>query len=126
MSISPNVGGISSYLNKLRMEPGYNKLKMDINSSLGNSSVGKAVIHSLSKLKDSVKQLVVPSMLFEDMGIKYIGPIDGHDIPTMVEMFNKAKEINGPVIIHTITKKGKGYDFAEKVHGNIMVFLLLI
>ncbi|MDU4726685.1 1-deoxy-D-xylulose-5-phosphate synthase [Clostridium sp.] len=114
MSISPNVGGISSYLNKLRMEPGYNKLKMDINSSLGNSSVGKAVIHSLSKLKDSVKQLVVPSMLFEDMGIKYIGPIDGHDIPTMVEMFNKAKEINGPVIIHTITKKGKGYDFAEK------------
>ena len=114
MSISPNVGGMSSYLNKLRMEPSYNKLKTDINSSLGDSSFGRAVIHSLSKIKGSVKQLVVPSMMFEDMGIKYIGPIDGHDIPTMIETFNKVKEISGPVIIHTLTKKGKGYDFAEK------------
>lgn len=114
MSIAPNVGGMSTYLNRLRIEPGYNKLKTDINSTLSGSNVGKSLVHSLSKIKDSIKQLVVPSMLFEDMGIKYIGPIDGHDIPMMIEMFNKAKSIKGPVIIHTITTKGKGYDFAEK------------
>ncbi|MDS0527870.1 1-deoxy-D-xylulose-5-phosphate synthase [Clostridium sp. SHJSY1] len=121
MSISKNVGGMSSYLRKLRMEPGYNKLKNDINNTLSTSKLGKSVVSSLSKIKDSIKQLVVPSMLFEDMGIKYLGPIDGHDIKSMIEVFNKAKEIKGPVIIHTITKKGKGYEKAEispeKYHG---------
>ncbi|MGG7176112.1 1-deoxy-D-xylulose-5-phosphate synthase [Clostridium paraputrificum] len=114
MSIAPNVGGISSYLNKLRMEPGYNKLKTDINSTLSTSNIGKSVVNSLSKIKDSIKQLVVPSMLFEDMGIKYLGPIDGHDIQGMNEVFSKAKDIKGPVLIHTITQKGKGYELAEK------------
>ncbi|MGL4774616.1 MAG: 1-deoxy-D-xylulose-5-phosphate synthase, partial [Clostridium sp.] len=68
----------------------------------------------LSKIKDSIKQLVVPSMLFEEMGIKYIGPIDGHNIKLMNEVFKRAKEVKGPVIIHTITQKGKGYEHAEK------------
>ncbi|MBD7910008.1 1-deoxy-D-xylulose-5-phosphate synthase [Clostridium cibarium] len=113
MSISKNVGGISRHLGKLRMDPGYNKLKTDINSTLSTSKIGKSVVNSLSKIKDSIKQLVVPSMLFEDMGIKYLGPIDGHDIKSMIEVFNNAKEIKGPVIIHTITKKGKGYKKAE-------------
>lgn len=114
MSISPNVGGMSRYLNKLRLEPSYNKLKTDINDTLGNSNLGKTVINSLSKIKDSIKQLVVPDMLFEDMGIKYLGPIDGHDIVGMNEVLSKAKEIKGPVLIHTVTKKGKGYELAEK------------
>lgn len=121
MSISKNVGGISKYLGKLRMEPGYNKLKTDINSTLNSSRVGKSVAVSLTKFKDAIKQFVVPSMLFEDMGIKYLGPIDGHDIPSMIDVFKKAKAIKGPVLIHTITTKGKGYEKAEekpdKYHG---------
>lgn len=114
MSISPNVGGMSRYLNKLRMEPTYNKIKMDVNTTLNHSTLGKALASSLSRIKDSIKQLVVPSMLFEDMGIKYLGPIDGHNIQEMNEVFKKAKEIKGPVIIHTITQKGRGYELAEK------------
>ena len=114
MSISKNVGGLSNHLNKLRLGHGYNKLKEDINSTLSNSNTGKTVVQYLHRVKDSLKHLVVPAMLFENMGVKYIGPIDGHDIPLMNEVFSKAKEINGPVIIHTVTQKGKGYEFAEK------------
>ncbi|MEN8075640.1 1-deoxy-D-xylulose-5-phosphate synthase [Clostridioides difficile] len=114
MSISKNVGGLSNHLNKLRLGPGYNKLKEDINSTLSNSNAGKTVVQYLHRVKDSLKHLLVPSMLFENMGVKYIGPIDGHDIELMNEVFSKAKQINGPVIIHTVTQKGKGYEFAEK------------
>ena len=114
MSISTNVGGVSSYLNKLRMEPEYNKLKEELNIKLNNSNAGKKLARKLSKLKDSIKQLVVPSMLFEDMGLKYLGPIDGHNIKNMRNVLSKAKNIDGPVIIHVVTKKGKGYEFAEK------------
>lgn len=114
MSISKNVGGLSNHLNKLRLDHSYNKLKEDINSTLNNSHTGKTVVQYLHRVKDSLKHLVVPSMLFENMGIKYIGPIDGHDIELMNEVFSKAKEINGPVIVHTVTQKGKGCDFAEK------------
>lgn len=114
MSISKNVGGLSNHLNKLRLDHGYNKLKEDINSTLNSSNTGKTVVQYLHRVKDSLKHLVVPSMLFENMGIKYIGPINGHDIELMNDVFSKAKEINGPVIVHTVTQKGKGYDFAEK------------
>lgn len=114
MSISKNVGGLSNHLNRLRLGHGYNKLKEDINSTLSHSTAGKTVVQYLHRVKDSLKHLLVPSMLFENMGVKYIGPIDGHDIPLMNEVFSKAKEINGPVIIHTVTQKGKGYEFAEK------------
>lgn len=121
MSISKNVGGLSSYLNNIRLEPVYNKIKNDINETLNYTAVGKTMATSLAKLKGSIKQLVVPSMLFEDMGIKYLGPIDGHNIAQMKEVFNKAKKLPGPVLIHTITKKGKGYGLAEenpsKFHG---------
>ncbi|MVX64867.1 1-deoxy-D-xylulose-5-phosphate synthase [Clostridium chromiireducens] len=114
MSISRNVGGLSRYLNKLRIAPRYNKLKTDIHASLENSDLGKNIAGKISKVKDSIKQLVVPSMLFENMGVKYIGPIDGHDINAMTEVFIKAKEVSGPVIIHVLTQKGKGYALAEE------------
>ena len=114
MSIAKNVGGLSNYLNKLRMKPKYNRLKTDISSSLKKSDIGKVTLKSMTKFKDGVKRLFVNSMLFEDMGIKYIGPIDGHNIKLMNEVFNMVKKIDGPVIVHTITKKGKGYEFAEK------------
>lgn len=114
MSIAKNVGGLSIYLNKLRMKPKYNKIKSNINTELSKSKGGKVVLNNMSKLKNGLKSLVVDSMLFEDMGIKYIGPIDGHNIKLMNEVFSMAKNIDGPVIVHTITKKGKGYEFAEK------------
>lgn len=113
MSISKNVGGLSKYLNNIRMEPKYNEIKNSINLRLKKSKYGKELIEPLSKIKDSIKQLVVPSMLFEDMGIKYVGPIDGHNMLKMNEVLTKAKAIDGPVIIHVVTKKGKGYEFAE-------------
>ncbi|GKX66159.1 1-deoxy-D-xylulose-5-phosphate synthase [Inconstantimicrobium mannanitabidum] len=114
MAISENVGGMSTYLSKLRMGTGYNKLRSEINRTLNQSSVGKNLASSLSRFKHSMKQLVVPSMLFEDMGIRYFGPIDGHNIKDLCEVLCRAKNVDGPVIIHTITQKGKGYDFAEK------------
>ena len=121
MSISKNVGGLSDHLNKLRVGPGYNKLKEDINSTLSHSDAGKTVVECLHRVKDSIKHLLVPPMLFENMGVKYIGPIDGHNIELMNDVFVKAKQIKGPVIIHTITQKGKGYEYAEqnpnKFHG---------
>lgn len=114
MSISKNVGGLSVHLSKLRVDPGYKKLKADIHATLNNSNVGKNIAQSLGKIKGGIKQLVVPSMLFEDMGLKYFGPIDGHDIKMLNDVLKTAKEDDGPVVIHTITRKGKGYDYAEK------------
>lgn len=114
MSISQNVGGLSTHLNNLRMAPKYNKLKSNINETLKSSKAGTKVARYISRFKDSIKQFVVPSMLFEDMGLKYIGPINGHDIQTMTEVLEKAKKIDEPVIIHVVTSKGKGYDLAEK------------
>lgn len=114
MSISHNVGGLSAHLNNLRVEPRYNDLKSNINETLGNYKIGKKLANCISRFKDSIKQFVVPSMIFEEMGLKYIGPIDGHDIKTLSEVLNKVKNINEPVIIHVVTSKGKGYELAEK------------
>ena len=114
MSICKNVGGLATYLNKLRMGEGYNKLKSDIGSTLDTTSLGKRVKTSLSKIKDGIKKIVVPSMYFEDIGIKYFGPIDGHNLRELNEVLSIVKNIKGPVIIHTVTKKGKGYELAEK------------
>ena len=114
MSICKNVGGLATYLNKLRMGVGYNKLKSDIGSTLDTTSFGKRVKNSLSKLKDGIKKIVVPSMYFEDIGLKYFGIVDGHNIRELNEVLSIAKNIKGPVIIHTVTKKGKGYELAEK------------
>jgi 1-deoxy-D-xylulose-5-phosphate synthase len=115
MSISKNVGGLSRYLSEFRIDPTYNRIKKEINSTLKKiPSVGNGMINSINKLKDGIKQVVVPGMLFEHMGIKYLGPIDGHDIKEVSKVLKLARNINGPVIIHVITKKGKGYKFAEK------------
>ncbi|WMJ81866.1 1-deoxy-D-xylulose-5-phosphate synthase [Clostridium sp. MB40-C1] len=121
MSIAKNVGGLSTYLSKLRVDPKYNKFKNDFNDALRKTNIGNSFADSIKKIKSGIKQMVVPGMFFEDMGIKYLGPIDGHNIKELTTVLAMAKKINGPVIIHTITKKGKGYKFAEenpdKFHG---------
>lgn len=113
MSISENVGGLSTYLSKLRMGNSYNKLKNEVNDVLNQTNFGKGVASSIDRVKDSIKQLVMPSMLFEDMGLKYFGPIDGHNIKNLCEVLFRARNVDGPVIIHTITQKGRGYKYAE-------------
>lgn len=121
MSISKNVGGMSKYLNKIRIDPAYNKFKEEVNNKLRKTNIGVGLANSLQKIKGSFKQFFVPGMLFEDMGIKYLGPIDGHNINELIQAITLAKNTKGPVILHIITKKGKGYDFAErnpnKFHG---------
>ena len=122
MSIAKNVGGMSVYLSKMRLDPKYNKLKEDVNSTLRKiPNIGNGMANSIEKMKDALKQIMVPGMLFEDMGLKYLGPIDGHSIKQLSEVMKLAKNMKGPVLIHAITKKGKGYEFAEenpgKFHG---------
>lgn len=118
MSIASNVGGLSTYLSKIRVEPGYNKFKQDIDAALKKiPNIGKGMANTLEKVKNGIKQMVVPGMLFENMGIKYLGPIDGHNIKQLSKVLSKAKEIEGPVLIHVVTKKGKGYKYAEKNPG---------
>ncbi|MCB2308032.1 1-deoxy-D-xylulose-5-phosphate synthase [Clostridium estertheticum] len=122
MSISKNVGGMSRYLSQFRIDPTYNRIKKEINSTLRKiPSVGDGMINSIQKIKNGIKQVVVPGMLFENMGITYLGPIDGHDIKEVSKVLKLPKKTDGPVIIHLITKKGKGYKFAEeqpnKFHG---------
>jgi len=121
MSISKNVGGLSTYLSKLRVDPKYNKAKEDFNKIMNKiPALGKGVTSSIEKIKDSIKQLIVPGMLFEDMGLKYIGPIDGHNIKELISVLSQAKKINGPVIIHVITKKVKAIILLSKILINFM------
>ncbi|MFA9397679.1 MAG: 1-deoxy-D-xylulose-5-phosphate synthase [Clostridiaceae bacterium] len=114
MSIGENVGGVSTYLSKIRVDPKYNKFRDDFDKLLNKiPNLGKGISKSIDRMKDSIKQLIVPGMLFEDMGIKYLGPIDGHNIKELSLVLSQAKQNKGPVLIHVITKKGKGYKFAE-------------
>ena len=122
MSITRNVGGMSSYLDHIRMAAPYTELKMGVTNALKKiPKVGDGMVDALHKTKSSIKQLVIPGMLFENMGIAYFGPIDGHDIYAMIQAINRAKHMEGPVLLHVITKKGKGYPVAEsnpeKFHG---------
>jgi 1-deoxy-D-xylulose-5-phosphate synthase len=115
MSIAQNVGGMSNYLGKVRTNSKYTNFKGGLESALRRiPKVGDVIITTLKQSKDSLKHLMIPGMLFEDMGITYIGPIDGHNIKLMLTALNTASRVNGAVIIHAITKKGKGYDKAEK------------
>lgn len=115
MSISENVGGVSKYLSGIRTGQVYNEVKSGVTKTLNSIPVvGEKIIHHISKTKSSIKQLVIPGMFFENMGITYLGPIDGHNITQMIRVFNEAKKLNHAVIVHVITKKGKGYDLAEK------------
>jgi len=117
MSIGKNVGGMSSYLDGIRFDPKYNKIKEDVNSTLNKTAVGKSLANTIKKVKGSIKQFVVPGMLFEDMGLKYMGPINGHNIKELSKVFKLAKNSEEPVIIHVVTTKGKGYEYAEKNSG---------
>ncbi|MGI1692209.1 1-deoxy-D-xylulose-5-phosphate synthase [Thermoanaerobacter uzonensis] len=115
MSISENVGSLSLYLSKLRTDPTYNKLKQEVDNLLNIvPPIGKSLHKYIERIKDSVKQLVVPGMFFEEMGFTYLGPIDGHDVDSLIEVLERAKKTKGPILVHVITKKGKGYKFAEK------------
>lgn len=115
MSISENVGGIANYLGQLRTDVKYNKLKESVEKALNNvPGIGSVIADKIRKSKDSIKRLVIPGMLFEDMGLTYIGPIDGHNINEMITAFTSASKVNKAVLIHVITKKGKGYKPAEQ------------
>lgn len=115
MSISKNVGGLSSYLSDIRAGENYNNLKDGVVDTLNTIPfLGDKLVKQIRKTKSSIKQLVIPGMLFENMGITYLGPVDGHNIEKMVKLINEAKRLDHPVIIHVNTKKGKGYFFAEK------------
>ena len=115
MSISENVGGMSRYLADLRTADIYTGLKKGVTNTLRKVPVvGENMIEKIRKTKSSIKQLVVPGMFFEDMGITYLGPVPGHDIPSLCRAFKEAKKVEGPVLLHVLTKKGKGYEPAEK------------
>lgn len=122
MSISENVGGMSQYLNDLRIHKSYGEFKENIENTLRNiPGVGESVARTLKRSKDSIKQLFVPGMLFENMGITYYGPVDGHNIHSLIHAVQQARDAEGPILIHVLTKKGKGYSVAEnnpeKFHG---------
>ncbi len=122
MSISENVGGMSRYLGRIRTSNKYLDLKDDVQMALEKvPHVGRAIIDKLRRSKDSIKRLIIPGMLFEDMGITYLGPIDGHNTDQIINAIQNAKETNQAVLIHVITQKGKGYSLAEenpsKYHG---------
>jgi len=116
MSISPNIGGLSKHLVKLRSSKKYLNIKKNIKKKItGIPAVGYNIYKYLSHMRDAVKYSIIDEgVIFEEMGIKYLGPVDGHDINQITDTLVKAKQINAPVIIHTITKKGKGFVPAEK------------
>ncbi len=122
MSIDKNVGALSEYLSTMRTAPTYNKVKHDLEFLLKKiPTIGESVAKVVERLKDSLRFLLVPGELFEELGFKYVGPIDGHNIELMREVLEKAKTMQGPILIHTLTRKGKGYLPAEcesdKFHG---------
>jgi len=116
MSISKNVGAISKSLNRLISTHGYNKLKsFSKDILLKFPGIGKQIIKAIGRIEEAIKSIIVPGVFFEELGIRYIGPVNGHDIPEMIRTFNAVKEFETPVIIHLITEKGKGYRHAEKM-----------
>jgi len=114
MSISKNVGGMSTNLERLRTNSKYVGLKNHIIGLLEHLRNGDRIITKIRNTKNSIKSFMLPNMLFEDLGIMYLGPVNGHDIQAMVKTFNMALSINGPVLVHVITKKGNGYEPAER------------
>ena len=115
MSIDRNVGGISSYLESIRTNPGYQRLKERITEKLENAPLlGDFLVEKTSRVKSALKHILVPGMLFEEMGLTYLGPVDGHNIASLVSVFDRARKMEGPIIIHALTQKGKGYVYAEE------------
>lgn len=114
MSISENVGGVSKYLNNIRTSNAYLDVKDGIYYAIRNTKYGDPVVAGIRRAKNSLKQLVIPGMFFEDMGVTYLGPVDGHDTAALVRVIREAKRRKNAVLIHVLTKKGKGYPPAEK------------
>lgn len=115
MSISENVGGISNHLSKLRTAESYHDLKEGVVNSLSKIPVyGEVMIEQIRKTKSGLKQLLIPGMIYENMGITYLGPVNGHDIKELVQVLRDASRVEGPVIVHCLTKKGCGYAPAER------------
>ena len=115
MSITRNVGGMSSYLDHIRMAAPYTELKMGVTNALKKiPKVGDGMVDALHKTKSSIKQLVIPGMLFENMGLTYLGPVDGHDMRQLGKVLQEAKRKQGPVLIHVLTEKGRGYEPAMR------------
>ena len=115
MSISENVGGLSRHLGNLRTADAYQGLKMGVTNSLIKIPVyGERMVARIRRTKSGIKQLFIPGMIFENMGITYLGPVDGHNIGELLRVFREASKVNGAVVVHVITKKGKGYLPAER------------
>lgn len=122
MSISENVGAMSRYLDGLRTAEAYTELKRGVEDTLKKiPGRGEKIVYQIRKTKSGIKQLIVPGMFFEDMGITYLGPVDGHDLKKLIKVLREAKRLDRPVLVHVLTKKGKGYLPAEenpsKFHG---------
>ena len=114
MSISENVGGVSKYLNNIRTADKYLNLRDSIYYSLRDKKNGAAMVEFVRRVKSGFKHLVIPGMFFEDMGLTYLGPVDGHDVKAMVKVINEAKKCKKAVLVHVMTNKGKGYEPAER------------
>ncbi len=115
MSISANVGAMSNYLNQLRLAPTYMTAKKDVQKTLKKLPViGDGVYNFLGRTKEGIKHSILPSVMFEQLGLTYIGPVDGHDTKKLIQIINRIKKLDEPVLLHVITKKGKGYAPAEK------------
>jgi 1-deoxy-D-xylulose-5-phosphate synthase len=115
MSISENVGAISKSLNRIISTQGYNRLKALARNFIGQiPHLGKLIIRGIGRLEEAIKSVIVPGVFFEELKIRYIGPIDGHDLSELIRTFTAVKDFEAPVIVHIITEKGKGYKFAEK------------
>ena len=122
MSISRNVGGMSSYLSALRTAEAYTGFKLNVTRNLKKiPKVGTSLVDTVRKTKSSIKQLFIPGMLFENMGLTYLGPVDGHNMTQMMKLFNEAKRVEGAVVVHVLTQKGKGFTPAvvhpDRFHG---------
>lgn len=115
MSISKNVGGMSRYLSKIRSQPIYYKAKEDFDFILNRiPAIGKSAARMLDRAKGTIKYMIMPGVIFEELGFKYLGPIDGHNIAELSKVLASARNLKGPVLIHVCTQKGKGYTFAEE------------
>lgn len=115
MSITENVGGMSSYLSGLRTASAYTDFKMDVTKALNRiPGIGPGMVDAMRKMKSSIKQIIIPGMLFEDMGLTYLGPVDGHNIPQLIKIFQEAKRFEGPILVHVLTQKGRGYEPAMR------------
>ena len=116
MSIAPNVGAMNKYLNGVITNPLYNRIRENVKDLLHKAptTLGDVMESVAGKFEDSVKHMFVPGMIFEELGFRYIGPVDGHDIDSVVDTLEGVRDLSGPVLVHLVTQKGKGYEPSEE------------